>query len=102
MDAGTLYHLRNTIHRSNVTDSPKDSFNACEDFFESVVRSHMVAAAMQTLGMKNTHDSPTMYKFPDNVDSLPNEQRKELLSTVARDIVSKYFSLGFNSSKQSN
>ena len=52
--------------------------------------------------MKNTHDSPTMYEFKDNVGRLPNEQRKDLLSTVARDIVSKYFSLGFNSSKQLN
>ena len=47
-DRGTLYHLRNRIHRSNVPNIPKKDFNACEDFLDTVISSHVVAAAMAT------------------------------------------------------
>ena len=99
MDAGSLYHLRNTVHRSNVTDSPKENFNACEEFFLTAVHAHIAAASMQILGMNGLQESPTKYVFPDNIDSLPGEQKKNLLQTIACDILSKYFFIGFNSSE---
>ena len=97
-DAGTLYHLRNTVGRSNVTGSPKDSLNECEDFFFTVVRAHIMAAAMQVLGMESLCEAPKNYVFPDPCD-LSSQQREGLLLTPARDVVTKFFSLGLHSSK---
>ena len=95
-DAGTLYHLRNTVGRSNVTGSPKDNFNECEDFFFTVVRTHIIAAAMEVLGMDSLSESPKKYIFPDPRD-LSSEQRKGLLMTPALEVVTKFFSLGLHS-----
>ena len=100
-DPGTLYHLRNTVNRSNVTRSPKDNFNECEDFFFTVVRAHIVAASMEVLGMGSLHEPPTKYVFPDTHEMSP-EQRKGLLITPAKDVISKFFNLGLHSSKCHN
>lgn len=89
------------MNRSNVTKSPKDNFNECEDFFFTVVRAHMVAASMQVLGMASLHEPPKNYVFPD-IHNLSPEQRQGILMTPARDIVSKFFNLGLHSSKCHN
>lgn len=97
-NTGTLYHLRNTVGRSNVTGSPKDNFNECEDFFFTVVRAHIIAAAMEVLGMDSLIDTAKNYVFPNPRD-LSSEQRKGLLMTPALDVVTKFFSLGLHTSK---
>ena len=71
-----------------MTNSPKDSFNACEDFFLSVTSAHILGAPMHILGMGSLNDYPTMYEFPPNVGGLPMEQKQTITSTVAHDILS--------------
>ena len=44
------------MNRKNVVTEPKNDFNACCDFFTTVVESHIVAAVMQTLGMAKVDD----------------------------------------------
>ena len=51
-EKGTLYQLRNLLNRTNVVANPSKDFNACDDFFQLIVRSHIVVAAF--LGAGNT------------------------------------------------
>ena len=97
LDSGTLYHLRNVIHRTNVSDTPKSSFHACEEFFVHAVVAHILAAALKVLGMKELHQAPETYQLPDNLASLEPEQRRLLLQTIANDILSKFLAIGLNS-----
>ena len=43
-DHGTLYQLRNLISRTNVGCRPEKNFNACDDFFTSIISAHILAA----------------------------------------------------------
>ena len=52
VDRGTLYHVRNLLHQSNVQD-----FNACEDFIDTVTSRFIVAAALTTFDLKSTTDT---------------------------------------------
>ena len=83
------------MHRSNVSEMPKDTFHACEDFFLTVVRAHIIAATLKTLGMDNIHDKPLLYSLPQNLESLPDHDLQSLLFSLVRDIVGKHFSLTF-------
>lgn len=62
MERGTLYQLR------NITKSVKSDMNACEDFFE-VVTGHIVASAMDLLGMSSIDNVPSsiVIQFPGKV-----------------------------------
>ena len=57
MKRGTLYQLRNLINRRNVVKKAKNDMNACEDF-ELVVTGHVIACAMQLLGMSSIDEIP--------------------------------------------
>ncbi len=75
---GTLYQLRNALHRTNVVNVPIDSFDACEDFFVLIVESHIVVAAMRMLEMNSTSDIPSAKYAPDGEDTwmLIEEERQ--------------------------
>ena len=64
-DQGTLYHIRNRLNRSNVPTEVKRDFNACEDFIETVISSHIVAAALTVFGMKSVSDSAESSILPE-------------------------------------
>lgn len=44
-EKGTMYQLRNVIHRTNVPLSPDKNMNAAEDFMLLMLHTHVVAAA---------------------------------------------------------
>ena len=46
-----LNQLRNVINRRNVSKDPSSNVNASEDFLEAVTSAHIVAAAMEVLGV---------------------------------------------------
>lgn len=68
LDCGTLLQLRNLINRRNVSKDTSGKFNSSVDFFELVVRCHIVAATLQYFGMKSIHDIPSSNAFPTNVN----------------------------------
>ena len=57
-DHGTLYQLRNLVQRRNVGKQSKKNFNAHQDFFNVVLTSHILAAAMEMFGMDDLEDEP--------------------------------------------
>ena len=93
-DQGTLVHLRNVIHRTNVSSVPKDNFNACDDYFSTAFHAHVLAATMEVLGMNCIGGTPTKYELPANVATLPMEEKRQIIYTIARDVLSRYISLG--------
>ena len=57
-DGGTLLLLRNLINRRNVAKDVNGRFNECIDFFEMVVKSHIIAAGMHFFGLKELSGNP--------------------------------------------
>lgn len=51
-DGGTLLQLHNLINRRNVAKDVSGRFNECMDFFETVVKCHIIAAGMHFFGLK--------------------------------------------------
>ena len=45
MDKGTLYQLKNTIHRTSVPSDPSSNMKAAEDFLLLVLHAHITAAS---------------------------------------------------------
>ena len=87
MQRGTLYHLRNLINRRNVTKKCKNNMNACEDFFETVVKGHVISCAMNLLGMSDVGDSPTRFITSDEVWMLDDAERRQILMDTAMQII---------------
>ena len=51
---------------------PSNDFNACDDFFDTVVTSYILVACMQMLEMDSLSDVPTAEEFGFSVDSWMN------------------------------
>ena len=87
MQRGTLYHLRNLINRRNVTKKCKKDMNACEDFFETTVVAHVLACAMNMLGMSGVGDLPNESVVSHDTWMKDDAERKKILMDVATQIV---------------
>lgn len=81
LDIGTLCHLRNVINRRNISANAADDFNACDDFFLTVVQCHIVAAAMQYFEMTKQDDMPTHDLLDCNLWLEDVETRKNILES---------------------
>ena len=92
-DHGTLYQLRNLIQRRNVGKQPKKDFNAHHDFFNVVLTSHILAAAMEMFGMDNLEDEPCEGLVPPCIDTMPKEEREEALQYLVGLIVDSYIDI---------
>ena len=93
-DTGTLYHLRQAIHRNNVTADPKKDVEACEQFMLSVTRAYLVSAAMEFFGMENVNDEPKINAPPEGL--LSKEEKVTYLESITRKIVEKFAPLHQN------
>ena len=87
MDAGTLYQLRNLINRRNVISSPENDVNSCEEFLMIVIKAHVVAAAMEVMGMTDLNDQPNESIIPPGVTG------SAVIESVAEVIISDYVDL---------
>ena len=86
-DYGTLYQLRNRLGRTNVVRYPDKNFNACDDFFSSVITGHVLTALKQlTLEEFDTEEMWLKTK----------EERKEMLLSIASQVVDKYVDFSYH------
>ena len=104
---GTLYQLRNKLNRANVLKNPKSNFNACDDFIETVVVGHILAAAFNVLEISSMEDQPSANVIgilsPENLWTYTSEERKAILHSVSQKIMKKFMNFSFNNfSKPSN
>ena len=88
-----LYQLRNLVQRRNVGKQPKKDFNAHHDFFNVVLTSHILAAAMEMFGMDDLEDEPCEGLVPPYIDTMPKEEREEVLQYLVGLIVHSYIDI---------
>ena len=81
-DHGTLYQLRNLLHRRNVGKEPKQDFNAHDDFFSLIVQCHILSASMEVLGMDYLDDNPSEELIPSDVHTFSKSDKADLLSSI--------------------
>ena len=95
MERGTLYQLRNLINRRNVVKKVKSDINACEDFLELVVTGHIIACAMNVLGMSAVNKTPfsTVIDSPEDAWIKGDVERKAILTDVTSRIVDRFVDL---------
>ena len=89
-DVGTIFQLCNLINRKNIGNKPSKDVNAFEDFFHLIVESHVLAAAMEFLGMESIDDKPAADIFPPTVWMLSQEERRAILTSVCEAIVDEF------------
>ena len=94
----TLYQLRNLINRKNVINKPKSNFNACDDFFEVIITAHILAAAIEVLGMKSLGDTPSeeIVPTPETIWMGTEEERMEKLEEISMHITQRIINISFN------
>jgi L1 cell adhesion molecule like protein len=102
MDKGSLVQLRNSIDRRNVSASMENDFNSCDDFFNLVVRCHIIASTMEYLNMKSISDTPSHPKLKEDLWVESKDTRKDILQSIVNEIVRKYVDMEPSFDKHSN
>ena len=92
-DHGTLYQIRNLIQRRNVGKKTKKDFNAHDSFFDLVTTAHILAVAVEVLGMDDLDDTPCELLVPKDVHTLPKSDRRAILDNICHVIVHSYVDL---------
>ena len=84
-----MYQLRNLINRRNVIKKVKSDMNTCEDFFDLIVTGHIIACAMEMLGMSSVNAVPSsnVIQSTDELWMRDDSERKSVLMEVASQIV---------------
>ena len=77
---------------------PLDDFNACDNFFVLVAKSHLLAAAMKMLEISDVKEIPTCSLYRDLQDEWMEsaEHRKNFLHQISKDLVNKFVDFKFN------
>ncbi len=86
-DHGSLYQLRNILNRTNVVKDPTKNFNACDDFFQSIVSGHVIAAFEEVV--PEDFDPSTYWMKSDS-------ERKQLLFQFSSEIAEKFVDFSYN------
>ena len=94
---GTLYQLRNRLNHTNVVQKPSHDFNSCDDFFELIIISRVIAASLNILGMSNIQDVPSTSLIPEPhmIWMLTNPERKDILNKVSKKVVNNFIDFSF-------
>ena len=75
----SIYQLQKLINRRNIVKDPSKSVAPCKDIFMLVVEAHILAAAMQTLGMASLEDTPSEEFFSKESTQKGSVQRRTIL-----------------------
>lgn len=104
---GTLYQLRNLVHRTNVVSDPAKDFNACDDFIVLVVTCHILAASLEVFGMKSLSDTPVLPLLPPELENEPenlwmlvDSERKRVLDHITGAVVDRFIDFQFHADTQ--
>ena len=85
-DHGTLGYFRSKLNRIPVTKDPKKDLNATLDFFLTVEKGHLVAAACKVLGV----DSKSPLQLPPDLHKCTKDEQWRFVESVASQVVEKY------------
>jgi hypothetical protein len=89
-EAGTLYAEKIKLGRTRANGNDvKNHFDLCKELGSSVISSHVVVAAMQYFGIKDTGDEPDMLKDLLN-DALSDTEKQQILCDALKTFVQQY------------
>ena len=78
---------RTVIKRRNVCSNVKSAYRADRDFLSTVLKSRVIAAAMNVLGFENKRGKPSKFVLPSNIENLQKSKKLELLHELAAKAV---------------
>ena len=91
MNKGTLYQLRCLINRRNISTHVSQEMNQLQDFLHSVMKAHILSAAMDFFNMEDKSSQPSSHKWSDPLATSPsNEQKWQYLSNTLGVYVDRY------------
>ena len=93
MEPGTLYQLRNLIHRRNVRANPKEDVNASEDFVEVIRTGHILSAVMSLLQISSFDEMPPESIVSHDIWMVDDAVRKQVLEGIASSVVNQHVQL---------
>jgi len=80
-----------------VKKEPKDSFNACQDFFTLVVHSHVLCVGMDLLKMDKLSDMPDCDTLRAGIKNKTTTEKEKVLLDIAEWIISTVVNLSTSS-----
>lgn len=76
--------------------NPNRWVDACEDFFVLVIHSHIIAAAMEQLGMSTVNDYPTKLINARTIWTQKSDDREKILCKSISNILDTFTSISYN------
>ena len=75
------------INRRNVCSDVKSAYRADRDSLSTVLKSRVIAAAMNVLGLENKTGKPSKFVLPPNIENLQKSKKLELLHELAGKVL---------------
>ncbi|XP_070545028.1 uncharacterized protein [Ptychodera flava] len=93
-DTGTMYHLRNTVARNDITgkDGVISKYRSHFTFMKDCIDAHVVAAAMEILGLEAVDDVPQNGP-PPVMNSWSKDEQYEWIWNLAKTILTTHVKL---------
>lgn len=91
-EGGTLYQLRNLINRRNITSYPSKNVAPSEDFVQTVLEAHILAAAMEAFQMEALNDTPKCAVF---TEEMTPSQTQDAFLKAASIVVKQFVDIAF-------
>ena len=87
-EVGTLYHLRQLFHMTNVYASVKKNYKSAENLMLSATKAYICCSFMMFAGLESLEDTPSKIQLPP--DDADNDLKAEFFKDTIRQFVDKY------------
>ena len=85
-----MYSDRTLINCRNVTQDTHSSYRANRDFFLLVLKSKIIAAAMNVLGLQCKSSQPTTFQIPKDLLNYSKLEKQKILHEAAGMVVDAF------------
>ena len=96
-EVGTLYHLRQLFHMTNVYASVKKNYKTAENLMLSATKAYICCSFMKFAGLESLEDTPSKIELPP--DDAHNDFKAEFLKDTIGQFVDKYVMVEFADEK---
>ena len=96
-EVGTLYHLRQLFHMTNVYASVKKNYKSAENLMLSATKAYFCCSFMKFAGLESLEDTPSRFELPP--DDADNDLKAEFLKDTIGQFVDKYVVVEFADEK---
>ena len=86
-----MFADRTVINRRNVASDVKSAYGADRDFLSALLKSRIIAAAMNVLRFKNRTGKPSKFILPLNIGRLQKSEKLNLLHELSVKVIEFHF-----------